>query len=1082
MKRLKRTSAFLLVLALLVTMFPTTAFATASVTGNTINMSVNDTYTLSYDDSSKYKCIVEDSNIVVMNKFTIKAKKIGNTSIEVQEKIEYKFLGAVIWTKWQHKDDYKVSVNGDVTVTYDVNGGNAPTTPMVDTVSTSGMGQTYVIDTTKYSATRNASGTSKFMFVGWNTNKNATSGLASIELVAASKNNTGNVVLYAIWDEQKPTTINYVANKDGATVSIASDTTYSSVNGSSYAVDATKFYATKDMDDASTYVFLGWSENSNSNKVVTQVTLKPDTKTLYGVWEKVDNVALVQAYDQNNNSISEVQRYAVPADGTEVTIDQFAPAVAGKVLQRAEITENVLFGQTITRPLKRLSYERDWYTPGIWYYGQGAVIKSLKTWFYYHPETIIKCYYTDAPLGTFTITAAVNDLAAGTISNAGTTSVQEKSSATYTITPNEGFKIKDVLVDGQSVGAVASYKFDSVKGNHTITAIFEAITCLVTFAENGGNYQPVDQTVTYGGTLQVPDPMSKEGCDFGGWYTDQGLTQEFNFEAPIKTNLTLFAKWNDKMFTVSFNSTGGSEVTAQAIKYNGFVQEPIKPIREGYTFIGWQSKNVDGYYTFGNFPVTEDDVLYAAWTEDMKLNAPNVEVTYDGEPHGITIEGLPEGAEPSFGNSGNEYINAGKYAVEFTVYADGYTTTTGSAILTIKPAPLTITADSASKTYDGGALTDNGWQDTTPAGIVGDDVVLYVAVTGSAINAGTEPNVPSQAIIGKLNMPPPPPALLTSMATSRIVSPRVVPTDEQLATIRSNLANAIASYNPNNNELSLQDVINQAIGPFYADATANYNIEYVSGKLTITSSGGGHHRTTTTTTITEPEVPLAGTPELNKVDHFNYMNGYQDGTIKPLNNITREEVASIFYRMLTDDSRKIFDTQNQDFSDINADRWSVGAIATLANAGIITGNSDGTFAATKPITRAEFAVVASRFDTLEENTDGITFSDISGNWAEKYIKSAVKKGWITGYSDGTFKPNQYITRAEAMALINRVLDRRVEATGLVDGYKTFSDVKPTDWYYYQVIEATNNHDYAQRNSMSDTEIWTKIKEDKTWTK
>ena len=212
------------------------------------------------------------------------------------------------------------------------------------------------------------------------------------------------------------------------------------------------------------------------------------------------------------------------------------------------------------------------------------------------------------------------------------------------------------------------------------------------------------------------------------------------------------------------------------------------------------------------------------------------------------------------------------------------------------------------------------------------------------------------------------------------------------------------------------------------------------------------------------------------------MNGYQDGTIKPLNNITREEVASIFYRMLTDDSRKIFDTQNQDFSDINADRWSVGAIATLANCGIITGNSDGTFAATKPITRAEFAVVASRFDTLEENTDGIAFSDISGNWAEKYIKSAVKKGWITGYSDGTFKPNQYITRAEAMSLINRVLDRRVDATGLVDGYKTFSDVKATDWYYYQVIEATNNHDYAKRNSMSDMETWTKVKEDKTWTK
>lgn len=240
------------------------------------------------------------------------------------------------------------------------------------------------------------------------------------------------------------------------------------------------------------------------------------------------------------------------------------------------------------------------------------------------------------------------------------------------------------------------------------------------------------------------------------------------------------------------------------------------------------------------------------------------------------------------------------------------------------------------------------------------------------------------------------------------------------------------------------------------DVTANYKITYVDGVLKAI------------------EV-------LNKEIHFNYVIGYTDGTIRPNNDISRAEVATIFFRLLTDEAREQYTTTAGNFTDVKAGMWCNRAIATLTNMGIIKGYTDGSFQPNKSITRAELATIIARFAKLDVNTK--TFSDINGHWAQKNIELAAGNGWINGYEDGTFRPNKSIIRAETFAMINRVLDRQTESV---------SDLLPTSemnmwsdnlnenaWYYKDVQEATNYHK-CDRVGDSVYEKWTEKVPDIDW--
>ena len=237
--------------------------------------------------------------------------------------------------------------------------------------------------------------------------------------------------------------------------------------------------------------------------------------------------------------------------------------------------------------------------------------------------------------------------------------------------------------------------------------------------------------------------------------------------------------------------------------------------------------------------------------------------------------------------------------------------------------------------------------------------------------------------------------------------------------------------------------------------------------------GGGSHKPT----VTIPDDVPTG---LNGDDHYAYIVGYPDSTVRPQDGITRAEVATIFFRLLTDETRNANSTKTNSYSDVAAGAWYNHAVSTLSAMGIVKGDSHGKFNPNAPITRAEFAAIAARFDD-KANTTAVDFSDIASHWAKDEISAAANNGWINGYTDGTFRPNNKITRAEAMTLVNRVLKRLPEiAEDLHNDMIKWSDNSDTSaWYYLAVQEATNSHYYDLKENKH--EKWSKLRETRDWT-
>lgn len=211
--------------------------------------------------------------------------------------------------------------------------------------------------------------------------------------------------------------------------------------------------------------------------------------------------------------------------------------------------------------------------------------------------------------------------------------------------------------------------------------------------------------------------------------------------------------------------------------------------------------------------------------------------------------------------------------------------------------------------------------------------------------------------------------------------------------------------------------------------------------------------------------------DLNGDDHVAYVHGYTDGTVKPNNNVTRAETATMLYRLLTESRRNEIQTANNSFSDVSTDDWYNESVSTMANGKYITGYPDGTFGGNKNITRAEFVAMLVRFIGVQN--EDCSFIDVSRDyWAYGCIATATKAGWIAGYTDGTFKPEQPITRAEAMTIINRVLNRGVNEKSELMNFRVWPDNDPSAWYYYEVIEASNEHEYTGSRP---SENWTSLR-------
>ena len=509
---------------------------------------------------------------------------------------------------------------------------------------------------------------------------------------------------------------------------------------------------------------------------------------------------------------------------------------------------------------------------------------------------------------------------------------------------------------------------------------------------------------------------------FKGWYFDQTLTAPCNFAGQIMPadNITVYAKWGPPICNVKFMAYGKEVAGYDNIPYNTSVSEKIPNVtlHEGDSFYGW-AYDVAGTQPFNvDTRITRDIVLYA------QIN--------DGKSYAVTYD--PNGGTGTVADS-NRYA---QNKLAKVLSSDGLTAPEGKVFL-----GWNTKADGTGEMkYPGSSV------------LVTENITLY-AVWGNKTPGTTLVYHANDGSDRKITEPYANNATVTLKGKDTFTR-----SGYTFSSWNTQADGKGTSFKPDDKVI----VDNIESNDLYAIWTKN------SG-----GSGGGGRKPT----VTIPDDVPTG---LNGDDHYAYIVGYPNGNVEPNGNITRAEVATIFFRLLTEEVRTANSTQSNSLSDVTRGQWFNHAVSTLSSMGIVKGHNDGTFAPNAPITRAEFAAIAARFD--DKNTDmSSKFTDIASHWAKNEIGIAANKGWINGYPDDTFRPNQYITRAEAMTLVNRVLNRLPEnSSDLLDSMIKWPDNSDASaWYYLAVQEATNSHAYSDKSKDDKYEKWTTIRDARDWT-
>lgn len=580
--------------------------------------------------------------------------------------------------------------------------------------------------------------------------------------------------------------------------------------------------------------------------------------------------------------------------------------------------------------------------------------------------------------------------------------------------------------------------------------------------------------------------------------TIKGNTGTYEYDGTEKTVEGYTANINNDLYTEADFKLVDSQAKIRAT-VPGTYQMGLKPENFESTNLNFNVTFVvkpDGKLTIENRPIT--------------ITANDVTGKYDGQPHGengysITAGSLVDGHAATVTISGSK-TDAGEYeellVPSVTKIVDAknkdvtgyYDISYENGTLTINKRSVTLTSETASKVYDGTPLTKPNVTVDGDGFVEGE--VTDIKATGTITDVGTVTNTIEYAATDKFKTD-------NYDITKNEGTLKVTPvTDKVTVTIKGNTKTV--RYNgkeqsvtgftytaPEGVTVALRDSKAEAKGTdkgtYYMGLTKDdftvsseiykeFEIIVNDGYLEITRSGGHHPRPKPTVEI-EDDDALG----LNTTDHFAYIVGYGNGEVRPQNNITRAEVATIFFRLLTDDVRDENLTKTNRYSDVAATSWYNTAVSTLSSMGIITGYPDGTFRPNAAITRAEFAAIAARFDSNGDKT-AAKFSDIATHWAKDEISIAYNNGWITGYPNGTFGPQRDITRAETMTLVNRVLNRQPETEDdLLPNMTVWTDnANPNAWYYLAVQEATNSHYYKFKTN-SKYEKWTELRETRDWT-
>jgi len=622
---------------------------------------------------------------------------------------------------------------------------------------------------------------------------------------------------------------------------------------------------------------------------------------------------------------------------------------------------------------------------------------------------------------------------------------------------------------GEDEENATAYDFDTpVTGDITLTAKWNINKYTVTFNSYGGTPVPPAQEVEYGLTATKPDDPTLKGYTFAFWYLgdDEQNATAYDFNTPVTENITLTAKWNINKYTVTFNSYGGTPVPpAQEVEYGLTATEPATaPTKTGYTFDGWYLG--DEKYDFSD-AVEQNITLYANWEKNIYT------VTYtdgvDGEEvFADQTDRVPfEDPTPAF--KGNPTRDGYVF--------DGW-----------KPA--------FSDTVTGNVTYVAQWKDDKNNNGIADDEEEKYTVTYTDGVANEE--VFADQVYGDLLSGTATPAFKGNPTRDGYVFDGWKPAFSDTVTgnvtyvaqwtARTDLSYTVHYYLKNTTKQVANDKM-VAGQTFNADVTENairisgYRV-YGDSVKSITIGTGTNEIIFYYTRAYHPSTPSK--PTLNTGDHYAYVMGYPDGTVRPNGSITRAEVSAILFRLLSDETRDEYFTTESSFTDVKAGAWYNNSIATLEKAGVIVDTAKGgAFRPNEAITRAELAAMLAQFSDAKP-VKGVKFSDVSAeHWAYEAIAIAAKMGWIEGYPDGTFRPDATITRAEMMTLVNRALERVPSDEDHLLSKRvmlTFPDCKSGDWFYIAVQEATNSHTYERAaTEKNGDEQWTALRANRDWT-
>ena len=488
-------------------------------------------------------------------------------------------------------------------------------------------------------------------------------------------------------------------------------------------------------------------------------------------------------------------------------------------------------------------------------------------------------------------------------------------------------------------------------------------------------------------------------------------------------------------FTITFDAAGGTTPASQTTVDGKLTSLPTST-RDGYDFLGWYTAGGDRVTTDTVF--TADTTLYARWAEQAGPGD-------DDKPPYIP----PQPTGPNTGNSEGwddiqEEIGQAQPGDTITIDMNGETEVPAEMFEEVAGKDVTVELDL------GGGITWTVNGQDVPTDTSLSDLDLGVDLGTNGISADVINTV--TGAYGTVQM------TLAHDGAFGFTLTLTAPLGRENAGYWANLYHYDEEAEALTFETSAQIADDGSVALRMSHAS-----QYA---IVIDDKNHGEN---------------AGQPTLNTQDHDAYLLGYEDGTVRPEGSITRAEVATIFFRLLTDESRDKFWSQTNDYTDVPADAWYNSAVSTLSNAGILDGYEDGTFRPDGNITRAEFATITARF--LEASYDGGNcFPDIDGHWAAEYINEAANAGIVDGYEDGTFRPQQNITRAEAVTMVNRTVDRHPDADHLLDNMVTWPDNPESAWYYAQIQEATNAHAYTMHTDQEDApyEIWTELLPNRDW--